>query len=64
MESFRTAPEVTLMLARTKAETLSPTQLYRLVLDTAKTTPMQTVVDGLVTYFYDDIDEINYTHIE
>jgi len=51
------------MLARTKAETLSPTQLYRLVMDMSRMTPMQTVVAGLCSYFYDDIDEIDYDYI-
>lgn len=53
-----------LEFARERADSMSATQLYRLCLAMEGRADMATIAEAISRYFYDDIDEIDYTKIK
>ena len=58
-----TYSEVIQYLASSKAEDMSPRRLAQVCSYLATTTPMNVVVQAIETYFHDELDEVDYSHV-
>lgn len=55
--------EVIHELAMRHADTMSAKQLYSMCQRLSQDTPMSIVIEAIENYFWDSIDEIDYTHV-